>query len=97
MVIDNTIKLAVLPLASNYVCASREFVLFLQSNRDLCQYLPCFVCGVIVFLFKLIIIGYLYVGTEPYNLTQYRCGCELATIKQYMLCICSVLSISICL
>ena len=26
--IDNSIKLGVLPLASNYVCASREFVLF---------------------------------------------------------------------
>ena len=32
MAIDNSIKPGVLPLVSNSVCASREFVLFLQSN-----------------------------------------------------------------
>ena len=67
MVIDNTIKPAVFPLASNYVCASREFVLFLQN---LIKIMPSVFClwSRRVLLFKLIIIGYLYVGTESHDL-----------------------------
>ena len=74
MAIDNSIKADVLPLVSNYACASREFVLFFQSNKVLCQCLPfckrfC-LWSRRVLLFKIIIIDYLYVGTEPHDLTR---------------------------